>query len=140
MWQADDPSVADDHEVVRARLAELLSEYEVGLLARHAFDGQTQTEIAAADGVAQTTISHRVRKTVARLKAAGIDVPVPGRSPTSRPAGRLVYVEPAALDRLVREDPPAGEGRQPTRGKWPAGDKLGDPPDGPPRPPGKRRR
>ena len=125
--------VAKRDAVVRARLVELLDPYEVNLLARYVGDGMTQTEIGLADGDPQTTVGHRIRRLVKRLADAGIDVPMPGRSPATDPdrgGGRLVYCEPSALDRLVPDPVDPGEPRSVVRGRWPEGKKLDAPDDG----------
>lgn len=109
---------------------ELLDAYEVNLLARYVGDGLTQMEISLADGDPQTTVGHRIRRAVKRLADAGINVPMPARSPETDPergGGRLVYCEPAAIDRLVTDPVAPGEGRTIPRGRWPDGDRADAP-------------
>jgi hypothetical protein len=109
---------------VKGRVLEVLTTYEVGLLARYLSDGESQAEIAAADGVAQTTASFRIRAALKRLAAAGIVVPVPVRTRPAQYCGRMVYIEPKSLDRLVRDDADPGEPSAFVRARWPDAKKL----------------
>ena len=76
------------------RLRSILDERELRVLAAHLFDGRTQTEIAEDEGRPQTTVGYWLRRAVSKLAAAGIDLPA------VRPADRLVYCDPEAMDKL----------------------------------------
>jgi predicted RNA polymerase sigma factor len=93
---------------MRGLLGSVLTPGEIRLLIEYVGAGLTQAEIGRGNDCAQTTISHRLRRSVAKLQVAGIVVKLPGRG---RRKGRVVAFDPAAIDRLQTSD----GGR---RGKW----------------------
>ncbi|MDB5296026.1 MAG: hypothetical protein JWO31_2009 [Phycisphaerales bacterium] len=74
-----------------------LSPDRLRVLAAYVYDGSTQAEIAADEGMKQTTVSHWIRSAVAKLAAAGVRLPGPRRSLDP------VYLDPVALDRLTSD-------------------------------------
>ena len=82
---------------------DLLSKQEIRLLSKYLYDSSRQDEIARSMKMPQTSVSFRIRRAAAKLRAKGVDVRLPGRG--RRSTCRIALVDPSALERLtVRPD------------------------------------
>lgn len=95
---------------LRADLVRLLTDRERRVLAAYVYDGQTQAEIAEAEGRSQASVCSWLRQIAAKLAAEGLGVTM------SRTVARseTVRVDPAHMDDLVL-DGPRGTG---ARARW----------------------
>jgi DNA-binding CsgD family transcriptional regulator len=71
----------ESREEMRAALRSILTKDEIRLLALY-IDGTSQRELARTRRKRQETISYRLRRAVAKLRAAGLNVEMPGRGRT----------------------------------------------------------
>src|SRR2546421_178504 len=99
---------------MKSLLASILKPGEVILLSKYLFDGKSAREIAAGQRRPRRTVAHRIGAAVRKLKAAGIDVQVPG---PGRRQDRVheVPIDPRAIGRLVITGKRHGGGPQ---GRW----------------------
>lgn len=83
-----------------------LDDAEIRLLARYVFDQAYQRELATEMKIARRTVSFRIHRANNKLRAAGVNLKLPGRG--RRNAFRQTAVDPAALDRLIMDDEHVG--------------------------------